>query len=155
MKYRCEDTDKRNDYYFGELTGRMLLWHDKRKEYFKLVMKENDLYVFRPVEGGRTMRIEARSTETIDEEYLYVCSLNFLNEDEKEYLRAVVKPFIENNDLEIIKERIMMDYSLKILIINLRDYTYREIIFPLFKDKAMYQGLEEDKYYNLKELLCL
>lgn len=155
MYYRCEDTDKRNDYCFGELAGRMLIWSDNRKMYLKLVMREDDVFVFRPVKGGKTIRIETPSTTPIDYYDLYVCFPNFLDEKEKEYLKAVVKPFMKYHDLEIIKERIMNDFSIKIIIIDLRDYSSGLIQFPLFKDKTMYQGLEEDKYYNLKELLCL
>lgn len=91
MYYRCEDTDKRNDYCFGELTGRMLIWSDNRKMYLKLVMKKDDVFVFRPVEGGKTIRIETPSTTPIDYYDLYVCFPNLLDEKEKEYLRACCK----------------------------------------------------------------
>lgn len=155
MQYRCEDTDKRNDYWFCELTGRMLIWSDTRKKYLKLVMIDNGVYVFRPIDGGKTIRIATPKTATIDTYDLYVCSLNLLDEKEKEYLRAVVKPFMKYHDLEIVKEKIMNDYAITIIIIDLRDYSSGEIKFPLYKDKTMYQGLEENKYYNLKELLCL
>lgn len=83
---------------------------------------------------------------------------DILDEKEKEYLRAVIKPF-RDRVAKIIKADIEEDdsghyYSLCICVYyedckKYWDYVY----FPNFKRKdTMYKGMEVDKEYTLKEL---
>lgn len=68
-----------------------------------------------------------------------------LDEAEKEYLKAVIKPF--RNEVLGIKKKWAIDECIAIIM---KDY---EIIYlPLFKEGTMYQGMERDKRYTLEEL---
>ena len=70
-----------------------------------------------------------------------------LDEKEKEYLSAVIKPF---------RDRI--DYIAKVNLSNRREYilikmkTMEMISLPFFAAGTMYKGMENDKDYTLKEL---
>lgn len=71
---------------------------------------------------------------------------SILDEAEKAYLSAVIKPF-RNEVLGIKKKECAIDECIAIVM---KDY---EIIYlPLFKEGTMYQGMERDKRYTLEEL---
>ena len=83
----------------------------------------------------------------IEENELYICikKEEILDEKEKEYLRAVIRPF---------KERVM--YIKKIICGN-QEYieicVFGEFVhFPFFEKGKMYKGMEEHKEYTLEEL---
>lgn len=75
-----------------------------------------------------------------------------LNDEEKEYLSAVIKPF--KNEVKYIKKSIgnlSGTFDLYYITIVLR--TDEFINLPFFsKDSSMYKGMEENKIYTLKEL---
>ena len=69
-----------------------------------------------------------------------------LDEVEKEYLRAVIKPFREKI-VSISTEGSC--YHREYINIVLAD---ENIPFPFFKDGTMYKGMKQGKRYNLQEL---
>ena len=75
-----------------------------------------------------------------------------LNDDEKEYLGNVIKPF-RNRVIYIIKDECTLGEYLEI---RLRHYddgcSCYSIVLPYFKKGTMYNGMEIDKEYTLKEL---
>lgn len=68
-----------------------------------------------------------------------------LDEKEKEYLSAVIKPF--RDKVKCISKVFPLDECIKIAIRG-----SSTIIFPYFKKGTMYKGMEIDKEYTLKEL---
>nr|DAN10556.1 MAG TPA: hypothetical protein [Caudoviricetes sp.] len=79
----------------------------------------------------------------LEEEY----DPKILDEKEKEYLSAVIKPF--RNDVEYIEKRIFSTGAEYIRICLTEDET---VNFPNFKRGIMYKGMEANKAYTLKEL---
>lgn len=79
----------------------------------------------------------------LEEEY----DPKILDEKEKEYLSAVIKPF--RNDVEYIEKRIFSTGAEYIRICLTEDET---VNFPNFKRGTMYKGMEVDKVYTLEEL---
>lgn len=73
---------------------------------------------------------------------------DILNEKEKEYLSAVIKPFI-NNVTDIAKYRRLSD-SHEYIVINFKDM--EGLTLPHFKENTMYKGIELDKKYTPMEL---
>ena len=75
-----------------------------------------------------------------------------LDDVEKEYLSAVIKPFRKiivtvskhrlNNDLEYIVIRVK----------SLKEDEEENMCFPVFKIGTLYKGMELDKKYSLEEL---
>lgn len=71
-----------------------------------------------------------------------------LDEAEKEYLRAVIKPFREKYHTYITKQKIYVgDERVQIYFIK-----YTVIKLPFFKAGTMYKGMELNKDYTLEEL---
>ena len=68
-----------------------------------------------------------------------------LDDIEKEYLRAVIRPF-RNKVKYIIKKEKFKNESIGIFLEE------DVMIFPCFKKGTMYKGLEEYKEYTLEEL---
>ena len=70
---------------------------------------------------------------------------DILDEVEKEYLRAVIKPFRKR--MTCIKKSRYFNYEF--IILNLDN---DGIFLPGFKKGKMYKGMKEDKEYTLEEL---
>lgn len=70
-----------------------------------------------------------------------------LDDEEKEYLKAVIKPF-RNRISDIVKRNYNSEESYIVIRIN----NSETIFFPKFKKGTMYEGMEIDKEYTLKEL---
>ena len=85
-------------------------------------------------------------TGTIEVENGFIQEKEILDEAEKRYLKAVIKPF--KNRVINIRKRESYDNSYYIFIC-LYDCN---ITLPMFKKGTMYNGMEEDKRYTLKEL---
>lgn len=85
-------------------------------------------------------------TGTIEVENGYIVEKEILNEEEKEYLSNVIKPF--RNKVECITKKIFggKEY-IKLTIKN-----DCGMDFPNFEKGTMYKGMEEDKEYTLEEL---
>lgn len=79
----------------------------------------------------------------LEEEYVP----KILDEKEKEYLSAVIKPF--RKKVKYIEKRFWTP-NLEYLSIRLKNNEF--FAFPNFKKGKMYKGMEHDKYYTLEEL---
>ena len=71
-----------------------------------------------------------------------------LDEVEKEYLRAVIKPFREK--INHISKYAECDNNFEFIYIGLKSGD--TMAFPNFKKDTMYKGMKEDKGYTLEEL---
>ena len=85
-------------------------------------------------------------TGTLEVENGYIVEKEILDDVEKEYLSAVIRPF-KNKVIYIIKWDCAIGEYITIGISN--DVA---ITFPNFKKGTMYKGMEADKEYTLKEL---
>lgn len=85
-------------------------------------------------------------TGTIEVENGYILEKEILDEDEKEYLSAVIRPFRDRVNY-IAKKGVRKEY---IQIVLKKD---NECFFlPYFEKDTMYKGMELNKKYTLKEL---
>lgn len=84
-------------------------------------------------------------TGTIEVENGYIVEKEILDEKEKEYLSAVIRPFRDR--VEYIK-KISGDREYINVLLEDGD----EIVFPYFEKDTMYKGMELNKKYTLKEL---
>lgn len=83
-------------------------------------------------------------TGTIEVENGYIVEKEILDEKEKEYLSAVIKPFRDR--IEYIKKVEDIGEYIAIYLKNER------LPFPYFDKGTMYKGMETNKGYTLKEL---
>lgn len=84
-------------------------------------------------------------TGTLEVEKGYIVEKEILDEEEKEYLSAVIKPF--RYKIEYIAKHGVNKEYIDICIRN-----DSKIIFPYFKSGTMYKGMELNKKYTLEEL---
>lgn len=91
-------------------------------------------------------------TGTIDVEKGFITNITekeILDEAEKEYLSAVIKPFKKRIVSIILKKLIVKRGSVFVCIeLNNKDF----IVLPNFKQGTMYKNMEIDREYTLKEL---
>lgn len=80
-----------------------------------------------------------------DDKIILQLKEEILDEKEKEYLRAVIRPF-RNRVKYIVKHTY---YEKEYIKIGMKG---ESISFPYFKKNTMYKGLEEYKEYTLEEL---
>ena len=71
-----------------------------------------------------------------------------LNDAEKKYLSAVIKPF--SGKVSYILKQKNSDSTMEFIHIDLSDEDVAD--FPNFKANTMYKGMEVNKYYTLQEL---
>ena len=75
-----------------------------------------------------------------------------LNDDEKEYLSGVIKPF-KNRIIDITKYECTLGEYLEICLRHYDDgCSCYSIVLPYFKKGTQYNGMELDKEYTLYEL---
>lgn len=86
-------------------------------------------------------------TGTIEVENGFIKEKEILDDTEKRYLKAVIRPF--KNKVNHISKEDCYDGDCYISI-ELNDE--EDINLPYFKKETMYNGMEEDKKYTLKEL---
>lgn len=86
-------------------------------------------------------------TGTIEVENGFIQEKEILDDTEKRYLKAVIRPF-KNRVINIIKENCCDGNCYISISLN----NAEEIFLPNFKKGTMYNGMEEDKRYTLKEL---
>lgn len=86
-------------------------------------------------------------TGTIEVENGFIQEKEILDDTEKRYLKAVIRPF--KNKVNHISKEDCYDGDCYISI-ELDDG--EDINLPYFKKETMYNGMEEDKKYTLKEL---
>lgn len=111
-----------NGYYYGI----NCLCKDKQKKHFKSLPRNY--------------------TGTIEVENGFIVEKEILDEVEKEYLRAVIKPF-RNSIKNIIKKEVFQKSYIDIHLYNNDD-----CLLPNFETEKMYKGMEQNKEYTLKEL---
>lgn len=70
-----------------------------------------------------------------------------LDETEKRYLSAVIKPF--RNKIEYIAKQDSYCFG---YFIDIGMKEGDSLLFPFFEDKKMYKGMETEKKYTLEEL---
>ena len=85
-------------------------------------------------------------TGTLEVENGYIVEKEILDDEEKEYLNAVIRPF-KNRISNIVKRNFDSEKSYIVIHINSESF-----YFPYFKKGTMYEGMEADKQYTLKEL---
>lgn len=85
-------------------------------------------------------------TGTLEVENGYIVEKEILDDVEKEYLSAVIRPF-KNRISDIVKRNFDSEKSYIVIHINSESF-----YFPYFKKGTMYEGMEADKQYTLKEL---
>lgn len=73
-----------------------------------------------------------------------------LSQEEREYLRAIVKPFRKKYHTYITKQKAYVGDDTERVHIYFETYT--DINLPFFKKGTMYKGMELNKYYSLEEL---
>lgn len=86
-------------------------------------------------------------TGTIEVENGIIKEKEILDDEEKRYLKAVIRPF-KNRVINIVKENCCDGNCYISISLN----NAEEIFLPNFKKGTMYNGMEEDKEYTLKEL---
>jgi len=86
-------------------------------------------------------------TGTIEVENGFIQEKKILDDTEKRYLKAVIRPF-KNRVINIVKENCCDGNCYISISLN----NAEEILLPNFKKGTMYNGMEEDKRYTLKEL---
>lgn len=80
-----------------------------------------------------------------DDKIILQLKEEILDKEEKEYLRAVIRPF--GNKVYYIK-KILCGYQEYIEICVFGEFVH----FPFFEKGTMYKGMEEYKEYTLEEL---
>lgn len=88
-------------------------------------------------------------TGTIEVENGYIVEKEILDEKEKEYLSAVIRPFRDR--VEYIK-KVGGNREFIEITINDKYFYFDYINLPYFKKGTMYKGMETNKGYTLKEL---
>ncbi len=73
-----------------------------------------------------------------------------LDDEEKEYLSAVIKPF--RKDVEYIMKLPKFEWIQEAIYIHIGRSWRGNIELPTFKKGAMYKGMKIDKRYTLEEL---
>lgn len=156
MQYKKEWNRKENPYKNNEYIIRVKAPHG----LFNI-----DLYLIQDIKTKQVYIIESKGLElvienkkffkklpndytgTIEVENGYIVEREILDKEEKEYLSAVVRPF--KNRISHISKVAWYDgtYYISIELDN-----YEIINLPYFEKEAMYNGMEEDKKYTLKEL---
>lgn len=80
---------------------------------------------------------------------VYEAKKEILDEEEKKYLSAVIKPF-KNRVEYIIKKPSLYNSTAKYIVIKLINDD--RIMLPYFDKRTMYKGMEIYKEYTLEEL---
>ena len=126
-------------YYFSEemlisVEEKIILKAIKNKQgIYEMEIPKNLVFIGSRIELGNIRIMEFKEKEEI------------LDDAEKEYLRAVIRPFRDRVKYIEKKERFKKEF---IGVYFEEDV----IIFPYFKENSMYKGMEKYKEYTLEEL---
>ncbi len=151
----CWNSEGMMDKYIGEIVTVSDMYH-YRGDYFTI--KEDDgrgfpQWVFSPedieyvVKQKHFKSLPNDYTGTIEVENGFIQEKEILDDTEKRYLKAVIRPF--KNRVNHISKEECYDGDCYISIELDND---ENINLPYFKKETMYNGMEEDKRYTLKEL---
>ena len=107
----------------------------------------NAMYVCRFVPIFQSIRYDDKEPVSLEN----IVHPQILDDAEKKYLSAVIKPF-RDRVRHIKKVRFISDESeYQYIVIILRDVSYN-IALPIFKADTMYKGMEINRKYTLEEL---
>lgn len=87
-------------------------------------------------------------TGTIEVENGFIQEKEILDETEKRYLKAVIRPF--KNKVEYITKYKTILNNKEYICIEIKEEA--NILLPYFKKNTMYEGMKTNKEYTLKEL---
>ena len=138
-KYCYTLLEDEKEYFFREdmvipANEEIILKAIKNEQGFYEIRMPKEIIVF---SYGRTI-----------EGYVYIDCIKkeeILDDIEKEYLRAVIKPFIDR--VKYIKKHTR--HEKEYIDIGMEGET---ILFPYFNKNTMYKGMEQNKEYTLEEL---
>lgn len=128
-----------NKRVYGVING---IYYNGRLDYIILFMKGK----VTDERFGKIMKIEKPIYKTV-----YEYKEEILDEAEKRYLKAVVRPY---KDVKSIKKHIFPDREKASILISGLDLNYEKWAFllPPFQKDTMYKGMETNKEYTLEEL---
>ena len=134
-----------SDIHQGYSRNGFTIKEDDGREFPRWVFRLEDIeYV---VKQKHFKSLPSNYTGTIEVENGFIQEKDILDEAEKRYLKAVIRPF-KNRVRYISKEDCHDgDYYISI-VLDSSEHTD----LPYFKKRTMYNGMEEDKGYTLKEL---
>ena len=127
--------------------GDKVIWicgKDGNREYTNIIT--NNDYTIKQFEGDDTVLKVLRPTGY---KTVYEVEKEILDEEERKYLSAVIKPF-KKNVLYIVKVYNLYNDYQQLLTIALKGDRF--IQFPSFEKDTMYKGMIPNRYYTLKEL---
>lgn len=93
---------------------------------------------------------EAEYSIHVLDDYVYEEAKKLLTDEEKEYLRAVIKPFRDEINRVYKTEAGNIYEGGEVLFINLKSADYFKL--PEQPRDGMFKGMEQDKKYTLEEL---
>jgi len=93
------------------------------------------------------LRYNGIETKVRKDIFEVVKEANILDDEEKRYLEGIIRPF--KNKVECISKETSVISGTEYIYIDLGN---DEITLPSFKRGTMYNGMEEEKEYTLKEL---
>lgn len=132
ISYICENPD-------------CVLLEDVKNYWFK-----TDFLVKADIFFNITLPKDFTGKLTIEKGQIVEKEEEILNQEEREYLRAIVKPFRKKYHTYITKQKAYVGDDTERVHIYFETYT--DINLPFFKKGTMYKGMELNKYYSLEEL---
>lgn len=144
----------KNDLKNGENYGTCDYYNDmKYKGFKKITCVIKDIEAFN-IENNNINRVGyyytpemiAEVRRPIEYKIIYKCEESILDEEEKKYLSAVIKPFKDKIDSISKTRQAPGDY------IQIYFYNNDCITFPYFEKDTMYKGMELNKNYTIEEL---
>lgn len=127
--------------------GDKIVWvfgNDKNNKYTSIITENG--YTVKEFEAYNKVLNVLRPTGY---KTVYKAKKEILDEEEKKYLSAVIKPF-KNRVEYIIKKLSFYNRTAEYIEIELINDDC--IMLPYFDKRTMYKGMEIDKKYTLKEL---
>ena len=150
-KYKGKTAVIKNDHILAYFNGNWKI--ENANDYrYKLDIDGGDWYwsssMLEKVEDKKHFKsLPEDFSGTIDVEKGFIVEKEILDEAEKEYLSAVIKPFKKKITGIVVKDFLIGEYFLSI---NVKGND--AIIFPCFKKGTMYKNMEIDREYTLQEL---
>ena len=142
------------DKYIGKIVTISNTWSTASEVYFEIeedhgnrfkwLFNLNDIECV--VKQKHFKSLPNNYTGTIEVENGFIQEKEILDDTEKRYLKEVIRPF--KNKINHISKEECYDGDCFIFI----KLENEEINLPYFKKGTMYNGMEEDKKYTLKEL---
>lgn len=132
-------------YYIFNEYNVLELKEDKNRYYFKSDFMEKVDTFYKTLPNDFSGKLTIDKGQVIKKEE----KKEILDEVEKEYLKAVIKPFRERVK-GILKFQSLVYFGKEYICIKVFDNN--PIYLPCFKKNTMYKGMKEDKEYTLEEL---